>query len=148
MYQGFHRTPDLGFSGERFPSQEGLTVLDTDAGTAYLSSFNGLDPNGEWILFIADMAGGDLSTLDSWGLQISGTTGSVTNTAQTATLQGGTYFGIWINGIAGRTYQIQCSSNMVAWTVEASVALPASPYFWVDSSPMSGSKFYRAVLQP
>ena len=62
-------------------------VLDTDTGTAFLSSFNGLDPNGEWVLFIADVAAGDLSTLGSWGLQISGTTGSATNAAQTATLQ-------------------------------------------------------------
>src|SRR5438093_4463966 len=76
-------------------------VLDTDTGTAFLSSFNGLDPNGEWVLFIADMAAGDLSTLGSWGLQISGMTGSATNTAQTATLQGGAYFGIWINGMVG-----------------------------------------------
>jgi hypothetical protein len=42
-----------------------------DGGT--LSSFNGLDPDGDWILFIADMAsgGGDSpSTLVSWGLDI------------------------------------------------------------------------------
>ncbi len=123
-------------------------VLDTDPGTALLSSFNGLDPNGQWILFIADTAAGDLSTLDSWGLQISGSTGSATDSSQTPTLQGGTYFGIWINGIVGRTYQIQYSSDMVTWTVAASVALPSSPYFWVDPSPMSCSKFYRAVLQP
>jgi subtilisin-like proprotein convertase family protein len=123
-------------------------VLDSDARTAYLNSFNGVDPNGKWVLFIADMAVGDLSTLDSWGLQISGTTGSTINTTPTTTLQGGTYFGIWLNGIVGRTYQIQCSSNMADWTAAASVVLSSSPYFWVDSSPMAGSKFYRAVLQP
>jgi len=125
-----------------------VAVLDTDVGTAYLSSFNGLDPNGSWVLFIADMAAGDLSTLDSWGLQINGTTGSATNSPQTPTLQGGTYFGIWINGIVGRTYQVQSSSDMVVWTVAASLALPSSPYFWVDSNPIAGRKFYRAVLQP
>jgi len=123
-------------------------VLDTDVGTAYLSSFNGLDPNGNWILFIADMAAGDLSTLESWGLQINGTTSGATNTTQTAMLQGGTYFGVWINGIVGRTYQIQYSSDMVVWTVAASLALPSSPYFWVDPKPIAGSKFYRAIRQP
>jgi subtilisin-like proprotein convertase family protein len=47
------------------------TVLDTDAQTALLSSFNGLDGNGTWTLFLADMAGGDISTITSWGLDIS-----------------------------------------------------------------------------
>jgi hypothetical protein len=42
-----------------------------DGGT--LSSFNGLNPNGDWTIFFADMAsgGGDgPSTLVSWGLDI------------------------------------------------------------------------------
>src|ERR1044071_499607 len=123
-------------------------VLDTDGPSAFLSSFNGLDPNGPWVLFVADMEPGDVSTLDSWGLQIDGTTGNPTNSTQSATLQGGTYFGVWINGIVGRSYRIQYSSDLVGWTVAAYLALPSSPYFWVDPKPMSGSRFYRAVLQP
>jgi len=47
-------------------------VLDTDARSAFLGSFNGVDPNGEWVLFVADMAAGDIHTLDSWGLEITG----------------------------------------------------------------------------
>jgi subtilisin-like proprotein convertase family protein len=45
-------------------------VLDTSARTAYLSNFNGLDPNGQWTLFIADLAAGDRATLVRWGLEI------------------------------------------------------------------------------
>ena len=45
-------------------------VTDTSTRSAYLSSFNGLDPNGSWTLFIADMSSGDTFTLDSWGLDI------------------------------------------------------------------------------
>ena len=37
---------------------------------AYLDSFNTLDPNGAWTLFVADMSGGDTSTLVSWELDI------------------------------------------------------------------------------
>ena len=48
-------------------------VLDTDARPALLSGFNGLDPNGNWTVFVADVAGGDSHTLVSWGLEISGT---------------------------------------------------------------------------
>lgn len=35
-----------------------------------LASFNGLNPNGTWTLFFADLSGGDASTLVSWGLDI------------------------------------------------------------------------------
>jgi len=35
-----------------------------------LSSFQGFDPNGEWILFLADVSGGAEISLKSWGLEI------------------------------------------------------------------------------
>ena len=35
-----------------------------------LSSFNGSNPNGDWTLFFADMAGGNVSTLSGWSLDI------------------------------------------------------------------------------
>ncbi|MGD0349536.1 MAG: PEP-CTERM sorting domain-containing protein [Verrucomicrobiota bacterium] len=35
-----------------------------------LGVFNGLDPNGQWTLFVADMSSGDISTLTGWSLQI------------------------------------------------------------------------------
>jgi subtilisin-like proprotein convertase family protein len=38
--------------------------------TALLGSFNGLNANGNWTLFIADVSGGDVSTVTSWGLDI------------------------------------------------------------------------------
>lgn len=46
-----------------------LDVLDTTPRTTMLASFNGLDPNGEWRLFVADASGGDLQQLVSWGIQ-------------------------------------------------------------------------------
>lgn len=44
----------------------------TEAGprTATLSAFNGLDPNGTWILFLADLELGGTAMLDSWDLRI------------------------------------------------------------------------------
>ncbi len=38
--------------------------------TAMLSSFQGLDPNGTWTLFILDQSPGGTGTLTSWGLTI------------------------------------------------------------------------------
>jgi hypothetical protein len=49
-------------------------VLETDARSAFLGSFNGVDPNGEWVLFVADLEAGDIHLLDSWGLEITGDT--------------------------------------------------------------------------
>lgn len=45
-----------------------LTVNGTESRTALLSSFNSLDPNGSWTLFLADLSFGEQSTLVSWGL--------------------------------------------------------------------------------
>jgi subtilisin-like proprotein convertase family protein len=49
-----------------------LTVLANTGRTDFLSSFNGLDPNGDWTLFVADVSGGDTHTLVSWGLEATG----------------------------------------------------------------------------
>src|SRR5262252_6782502 len=37
-------------------------VLDTDTRSAFLGSFTGVDPNGEWVLFVADLEAGDIHT--------------------------------------------------------------------------------------
>jgi len=45
-------------------------TLDTDPRPSLLGSFNGLDPNGTWTLFLADMAAGYNSTLIEWGITV------------------------------------------------------------------------------
>jgi subtilisin-like proprotein convertase family protein len=48
--------------------------VDFDMATrdAQLDRFNGLDPNGTWTLFFADVtSGGGQSTVQSWGLEVS-----------------------------------------------------------------------------
>lgn len=52
------------------PLSTGL-AFDTATRDARLDSFNGLDPNGSWTLYIADVtSGGGLSTVQSWGLEV------------------------------------------------------------------------------
>ena len=46
------------------------SVFDGTTPTALLSSFYGLNANGNWTLFVADVSGGDVSTVTSWGLDI------------------------------------------------------------------------------
>ncbi len=45
-------------------------VVSSDPRTAMLSSFNNLDPNGAWTLFVEDAATEEQSTLVSWSLEI------------------------------------------------------------------------------
>ena len=45
-------------------------AFDAATPTALLSSFNGLNANGSWTLFIADVSNGDQSTITSWGVNI------------------------------------------------------------------------------
>ena len=65
-----------------------------------------------------------------------------------AAVQLGTYPGLKISGTVGRTYQIQSSPDMKTWSTVATQLLTASPYLWIDENPVSGSKFYRAILLP
>lgn len=65
-----------------------------------------------------------------------------------ANLQLNTYPGLQITGNVGRTYQIQTSPDLQVWTPRATVLLPASPYVWIDQSPVKRSAYYRAVMLP
>jgi subtilisin-like proprotein convertase family protein len=47
-----------------------LLVMDTDPRPAMLSSFDGIDANGIWTLFVADQSAGFTSTLESWSLTV------------------------------------------------------------------------------
>ena len=60
----------------------------------------------------------------------------------------GTYAGVTITGTVGRTYQVQSSPDLNAWTTRATLLLNSSPYLWIDQSPIAGNKFYRALLLP
>jgi hypothetical protein len=59
-----------------------------------------------------------------------------------------TYAGLTINGLVGRTYQIQASPDLSAWNTVATVLLTSSPYLWFDLHPVAGNKYYRAYLLP
>jgi len=59
-----------------------------------------------------------------------------------------TYPGLTINGIVGRTYQIQTSTNTTNWVAHAKILLPSTPSLWLDSNTVAGNHFYRALLLP
>jgi len=45
-------------------------VTEAMARTAFLSGFEGGNPNGIWTLYVADVSGGDVHRLESWGLEL------------------------------------------------------------------------------
>lgn len=47
-----------------------VDVVESDPREGMLSSFEGLDPNGRWTLFIADFDGGGEATLVRWGITV------------------------------------------------------------------------------
>jgi subtilisin-like proprotein convertase family protein/phosphoribosylformylglycinamidine (FGAM) synthase-like amidotransferase family enzyme len=96
------------------------SVLDSDARSAYLSSFNGLDPNGEWVLFVADVESGDIFTLDNWGLEITGyTPPSIVSAPVDATTE--------------------CTSGSATFTVSALGTAPLSYAWRFNGTPISGA---------
>ena len=50
-----------------------FNALDSDPRTAMLDSFNNLDPNGSWTLFLADVSPLAVSTVQGWAVNV-GTT--------------------------------------------------------------------------
>lgn len=48
------------------------SALDTSPRSAYLGTFGGLDPNGDWTLFVADLSPGGSAVLQSWTLTVTG----------------------------------------------------------------------------
>ncbi len=47
-----------------------LSVVDTDARTALLDSFDGLNAAGDWTLFLADLSPAGNSTLKAWSVSL------------------------------------------------------------------------------
>ena len=84
-------------------------VLDTDSRPATLSAFNGLNPNGGWTLFIADLDPVYSSTLVSWALDVRGTNALPVITAppQSRTNVAGTSAGFTVaaTGLSALQYQ-------------------------------------------
>jgi subtilisin-like proprotein convertase family protein len=85
-----------------------------------LNVFNGMNPNGEWVLFVADLAAGDLYTVDNWGLEITGYTPPSI-----------------VSAPAGAT--AECSSGSPTFSVSAAGSSPLAYQWRFNASPISGA---------
>jgi hypothetical protein len=128
-------------------------VQDTDARSAFLDSFNGVDPNGEWVLFVADVEAGDIHTLDSWGLEITGDTaptGPEQSFGQSAegSTSGATFTAG--SGRAASTYAVERAAGLqnagTVWTkIGTTTTDNAGQGEFTDTNPPAGQGYYRTV---
>jgi subtilisin-like proprotein convertase family protein len=58
-----------GADGRTVDPQSAPAAFDA-GGTAGLDSFNNVNPNGTWILFLADTSGGNTAQVDKWALNV------------------------------------------------------------------------------
>lgn len=65
-----------------------------------------------------------------------------------ANLQLSAYPGMKITGSVGRAYQVQSSLDMTNWTTQSTFVLASSPFLWIDTNAIAGTKFYRTLLLP
>ena len=110
-------------------------------GPGYLARFNGAFGGcfSHGMVFVADSGNNRIRNI---------TFNSQPQIVTPASLQLNVYPGLQITGTVGRTYQIQSSPDLNTWTTTATLLLNSSPYFWVDQNPVSGNKYYRAVMLP
>ncbi|MEY2410597.1 MAG: hypothetical protein QOF48_3267, partial [Verrucomicrobiota bacterium] len=98
-------------------------VVDTDPRSEFLSSFNSLNPNGQWTLFVADLESGDQSSLVDWGLQLCG----LLPTPVAILAQSG-------------TQTLQCSSNLtLGISLNATATLPLTNQWYLNGVAISGA---------
>jgi subtilisin-like proprotein convertase family protein len=133
-----------------------LTVLDTDTRAALLNSFNGLNPNGEWVLFVADLESGDVHTLDNWGLEITGytspaiTANPVSTTSECSS--GNAAFSVTATGSNPLSYQWRHGGSTITGATNSTLTIPnatfadAGNYDVVVSSPYGSVTGSVAVL--
>lgn len=95
------------------------------------------------------VSGGTIYVADSGNHRIRSVTNNPTEQpVQPANLQLDTYPGLRITGTVGRTYRVESSPDNTNWTTRATLLLTSTPYLWIDQNPLTGSKFYRALLLP
>ena len=114
-------------------------VLDIDPRDDLLGVFNGLNPNGDWTLFVDDASAGGLNTLVSWGLQIQGTVTPPTLTCPAAVNVSADAGQCYASGVSLGTPTVTGQGVTVTNNAPAQFPISATVVTWTvtDGSAMS-----------
>jgi subtilisin-like proprotein convertase family protein len=69
--------------------------------TPTLNSFSGMNPNGNWTLFFADVSGGEQSTINGWSLDL------ITSVPEPVNVALGIFAGLFVIGSAWRSERVR-----------------------------------------
>src|SRR5262249_54443414 len=111
----------------------------------FLSSFDGLNPNGDWKLYILDDTYPDGGTIDpGWQLHMELKQGPMLSIDQN-----GSAFRIRFIGTANRTYGLQTTSDLRTWIEVGSVIAGADGAGEFDGNidPAALASFFRVVVR-
>jgi hypothetical protein len=70
MFSNGRLTGEWQPDGRNIPRNASGNMFDSLQPTATLRSFDGMNPNGQWVLFVCDLSPGNQATLESWDLNI------------------------------------------------------------------------------
>jgi Bacterial Ig-like domain (group 2)/Immunoglobulin domain len=141
-------------------STDPVNITSSPGGTTTLSvNASGGDLSYQWQLNGTNVPGATSSSLTltdinlnqagNYQVIVSNAAGSTTSsTAVLSLLSINMYAGLTIEGEIGATYEIDYENSLSNsnWMTLTNIVLPASPYFYVDTtSPFSSTRFYRAI---
>jgi hypothetical protein len=131
------------------PGQYGsITTLAGGVASGYL---NGMGSNALFrsISDICVVGNEDIYVVDESDHRIRRITVPRAESISLADLQLDFYPGLKINGVPGRTYQIERADSLSNWSTAAILSLPTTPYLWLDVNSTNRTRqFYRAILLP
>ncbi len=118
-------------------------VVDTDPRTATLSSFRGMNGNGQWTLFLADLAPGSVHELTGWELSIR--SGSMPAPPDLAIRRVADGIEVRFRGEAGVTYRLETATGLPAksWQALATRTAEGSELLFGPYTAQEGAGFFR-----
>jgi subtilisin-like proprotein convertase family protein len=146
-------------AGGQLPVSGQIVSGTYQASSSALSVFNGLNPNGNWSLYIDDDAAPDHGQVaNGWSLNIT-TSNTVCTSCSLATnpppsiskisVVGGSVTLTW-TAVAGKVYRVQSKTDLLAaWVdVAGDVTATGSTATKTDSPGLIAKRFYQVVLLP
>jgi subtilisin-like proprotein convertase family protein len=138
---------DMITNGVYLPSDYNPGEFGSLATVTNLTDFQGINPNGQWGLYVLDDTFGDAGAIAGWTLQIQWQT-AVPELRNPLWLTNGV-FQAEVHGLMGYSYVVEGSTDLKTWVALSTNAVTSDPTVFID--PHSGQysyRFYRVSTCP